>query len=290
MGLNGSDVAREAADVVLMDDNFASIVTAIEQGRLVFDNLIKTIAYTLTHLWPEIFPVLLWLGVGMPKGLTSIQILSIDLGTELAPAISLAYEKQEQDLMRRKPRNVKNSKLASPQLLVYAYLIAGVLVGLAGYVSYILVFNSYGISQSDLVGSADKYFLENAPIFCSSSGKCYEYKEQLKILAEADAAWHIIIVMSQFFHIWLCRTRNTSVFKHGFSNIVTIYGVILELALILVFVYVPKVQGVWGSTDVSWEPWIISLITGIILLIYNEGRKWKNQTDPTSKINHYLMW
>jgi sodium/potassium-transporting ATPase subunit alpha len=93
MGLNGSDVAREAADVVLMDDNFASIVTAIEQGRLVFDNLIKTIAYTLTHLWPEIFPVLLWLGVGMPKGLTSIQILSIDLGTELAPAISLAYEK-----------------------------------------------------------------------------------------------------------------------------------------------------------------------------------------------------
>jgi magnesium-transporting ATPase (P-type) len=70
----GSDVAKQAADIILMDDNFASIVKGIEQGRLLFDNLKKTLAYTLSHLWPEIYPVILNFAVGLPLGLTTLQV------------------------------------------------------------------------------------------------------------------------------------------------------------------------------------------------------------------------
>ena len=106
MGINGSEVAREASDVILMDDNFASIVLGVEAGRQLFDNLKKTIAYTLAHLAPEIVPVLLTLALGFPPLLSSLQILSVDLLTELAPAISLAYEPKERDVMDQPPRNL----------------------------------------------------------------------------------------------------------------------------------------------------------------------------------------
>lgn len=92
MGISGSDVARDAADVILMDDDFSSIVVGVKEGRTIFDNLTKTIAYTVSHLIPEAVPVLLNLAFNYPLAMSSLMILVIDLGTELAPAVSLAYE------------------------------------------------------------------------------------------------------------------------------------------------------------------------------------------------------
>jgi sodium/potassium-transporting ATPase subunit alpha len=113
MGIAGSDVSKQAADMILLDDNFASIVTGVEEGRLIFDNLKKSIAYTLTSNIPEISPFLMFILFDIPLPLGTVTILCIDLGTDLWPAISLAYEEAESDIMKRKPRDPLHDKLVN---------------------------------------------------------------------------------------------------------------------------------------------------------------------------------
>ncbi|CAG7835368.1 unnamed protein product [Allacma fusca] len=113
MGIAGSDVSKQAADMILLDDNFASIVTGVEEGRLIFDNLKKSIAYTLTSNIPEISPFLLFILFNVPLPLGTVTILCIDLGTDMVPAISLAYETAESDIMKRAPRDPTKDKLVN---------------------------------------------------------------------------------------------------------------------------------------------------------------------------------
>jgi sodium/potassium-transporting ATPase subunit alpha len=113
MGVAGSDVSKEAADMILLDDNFASIIVAIEEGRLIFDNLKKSITYVLASKVPELTPFIIHILANIPLPLGAITILFIDLGTDLIPAISLAYEKSETDIMRRPPRNAKTDRLVN---------------------------------------------------------------------------------------------------------------------------------------------------------------------------------
>uniref|UniRef100_A0A8D2PU66 ATPase Na+/K+ transporting subunit alpha 2 n=1 Tax=Zosterops lateralis melanops TaxID=1220523 RepID=A0A8D2PU66_ZOSLA len=117
MGIAGSDVSKQAADMILLDDNFASIVTGVEEGRLIFDNLKKSIAYTLTSNIPEITPFLLFIIANIPLPLGTVTILCIDLGTDMVPAISLAYEAAESDIMKRQPRNPRSDKLVNERLI-----------------------------------------------------------------------------------------------------------------------------------------------------------------------------
>uniref|UniRef100_A0A4X2JT46 ATPase Na+/K+ transporting subunit alpha 4 n=1 Tax=Vombatus ursinus TaxID=29139 RepID=A0A4X2JT46_VOMUR len=129
MGISGSDVSKQAADMILLDDNFASIVTGVEEGRLIFDNLKKSIAYTLTSNIPEISPFLLFIILNIPLPLGTITILCIDLGTDMVPAISLAYETAESDIMKRVPRDPKKDKLVNQRLISMAYGQIGVALG-----------------------------------------------------------------------------------------------------------------------------------------------------------------
>merc|ERR1712115_422579 len=121
MGIAGSDVSKQAADMILLDDNFASIVVGVEEGRLIFDNLKKSIAYTLTSNIPEISPFLLFILADVPLPLGTVTILCIDLGTDMVPAISMAYEEAESDIMKRQPRNPFTDKLVNERLISMAY-------------------------------------------------------------------------------------------------------------------------------------------------------------------------
>ena len=104
MGMTGTDVARQAADMVLLDDNFASIVAAVEEGRAVYDNIRKFLTYILTSNVPELVPYLAFAFFGMPLALTILQILAVDLGTDMLPALGLGAEKPEAAVMARPPR------------------------------------------------------------------------------------------------------------------------------------------------------------------------------------------
>lgn len=156
MGLSGSDVSRDAADIVLLDDNFASIVNGIEEGRLIWDNLRASIAYTLTSNVPQLVPFLLLAILGLPLPITTILVLCIDLGTDIFPAIALAYEPAEGDLMARPPRpsGPGADPLVNRRLLCWSLAQIGIMQTAAGLYAYIVVFNDYGLSPSLLPGLA----------------------------------------------------------------------------------------------------------------------------------------
>ena len=136
MGIMGTEVSKEAADMILLDDNFASIVKGVSEGRLIFDNLKKSIAYTLSSNIPEIAPFLSFITVDIPLPLSTVLILCIDLGTDMVPAISMAWETPEADIMKRKPRDQNIDRLVTRKLICFAYLQVGIIQAMAGFYSY----------------------------------------------------------------------------------------------------------------------------------------------------------
>ena len=180
-------VFAQAADMILLDDNFASIVAGVEEGRLIFDNLKKSICYTLTSNIPEISPFLCWIVFLTPMPLSTVLILAIDLGTDMVPAISMAYEDAEADIMkrcdlrvlkyscdscpshhevgsfisifeairtpRRPPRNAATDHLVTGKLMCLAYLQIGIMQALAGFYAWMLVLNDYGFPPVVLIGN-----------------------------------------------------------------------------------------------------------------------------------------
>ena len=150
MAIVGSDVAKDAADMLLLDDNFASIVDGVEEGRKIFDNLGKSICYALAPNIPELCPFFALVIFQIPVPLSPVLILLIALGTDMWPSISLAYENSELDIMFRKPRNSKTDHLVSGQLVSFAYMQMGVFETMGGFFTYFTVMNSFGFNPGTL--------------------------------------------------------------------------------------------------------------------------------------------
>lgn len=170
MGIMGSEVSKQAADMILLDDNFASIVAGVEEGRLIFDNLKKSICYTLTSNIPEISPFLCFVLIQTPLPLSTILILGIDLGTDMIPAISMAYERAEADIMMRPPRNSQVDRLVTKKLICFAYLQIGIIQAAAGFYSWMVVLNDYGFPPHILVGLGRGDYFNKQTLFCNFEG------------------------------------------------------------------------------------------------------------------------
>mmetsp|Transcript_10671 Transcript_10671/g.18846 ORF Transcript_10671/g.18846 Transcript_10671/m.18846 type:complete len:1330 (+) Transcript_10671:129-4118(+) len=173
MGISGSEVSKQAADMILLDDNFASIVAGVEEGRLIFDNLKKSICYTLTSNIPEISPFLCFTVLGTPLPLSTVLILGIDLGTDMVPAISMAYEEAEADIMKRPPRDSKIDRLVTKKLIVFAYLQIGMIQAAAGFYTWMVVLNDYGFPPHILPGLSRGDLWQKHALFCKFSGGQY---------------------------------------------------------------------------------------------------------------------
>jgi len=280
MGIVGSDVAKEAADVILLDDNFASIVAGVEEGRIIFDNLKKSIAYTISHLLPELAPFLFNIFIGIPIALSSVLILCIDLGTELAPAISLAYEKGESDVMERKPRDVTKDHLVNGRVVSYSYLQAGVIETMACYFAFFVVMGNHGFPPASLLNTRNNW-VSGAPDLIVN-GVHYNADAQVAALAEAQSAYFISVVLVQIINIISSKTRVVSIFTHGMGNMRLNVAIVIEAAICLLIVYVPPLHVAFQSAYTNGIYWLPALPFCLLLFWWNELRKKLSRENPKS--------
>lgn len=297
MGIVGSDVAKDAADMILMNDNFASIVDGVQEGRLIFDNLKKSIAYTLSSNIPEISPFLMFILVEMPLPLSTVLILCIDLGTDMVPAISLAYEEKEANIMLKPPRDMNKDRLVTAKLVSYAYLQIGITQALAGFYSYFVVLLDYGFRPEILPGLSTIFDTEDEAFVCDENKeRCYflvdgEERElekcnfgnpqdngpcwdPSKALLHAQTSYFITIIVVQWADILICKTRTLSIYHQGMRNGVLNFGLVLTLVLGSALTYIPPLNTALGTGPLELEHWFTSMPFFVVIMIYDETRKY----------------
>ena len=251
MGIAGTDVAKEAADMILTDDNFASIVHAIEEGRAVYSNLRKFMLYILNSNMPEAVPSALFLlsRGAIPLPLTVMQILTIDLGTDMLPALGLGTEKPEPGIMDQPPRSQKEP-LLNKSVFIKAFLWYGMLSSVTSIFSYFYINYQNGWPGLPLAG-------EGAVVY-----------------AKATAMTLAAIVFSQIGAVFNCRTEKQSVFRAGmFRNRQVNLGILAEIIIIVIVVYTPGIQTIFHTAALSLQDWLFLCIWPPIILAAEETRK-----------------
>ncbi|KAF9419006.1 hypothetical protein HW555_004333, partial [Spodoptera exigua] len=195
MGITGSQVSKQTADIILMDDNFATIIVGIEEGRRILDNLKKSVCYILISNVPEIAPVFMFILFSIPLPLGVMTILCVDLGTDMWPAVALAHERAETDVMTR-PANVRD-RLVTPQMLTLVYLHLGLIEFAAGMYAYFIVMAEFGFYPDSLFGIRQKWDNVAVSDVTDSLGQEWTYIERKEVEQAAQAAYFVAVVLMQ---------------------------------------------------------------------------------------------
>ena len=255
MGESGTEVARETATMVLADDDFSSIVAAIEEGRVVYENIRKFIVYIFAHLTPEVVPFLLFAlsGGSIPLPLTALQILAIDLGTETLPALALGREPAEPGILERPPRPRRES-IVSGEMLTRAWLWLGLLEAALVLGGFFLVLGTAGWSPGDPTGAGsalhDDYLAATTMSFAG-------------------------ITACQVGTAFAARTSRASLWQIGpFSNPLLLWGIAFELAFAAALIYLPPLQGLFGTAAI--EPPYLAVLAAFPFAVWgsDELRRW----------------
>ena len=250
MGISGTDVAREAADMILMDDNFASIVDAVEEGRAVFQNIRKFLTYVLVHNVAELIPYLGFLLFKIPLALTPIQALSIDMGSDTLSALGLGVERPDRQVMRNPPRP-QGERLMNWPLAFRAYLFLGLIEASAAMAAFFFVLNGAGWRYGQPLATDDPVYLQ-ATTACLST-----------------------IIVLQIVNVFLCRSATRSVFSTGLlGNSLMIVGVLFEVAILLLINYSPWGNALLGTAPIGGEVWVFIVPFAAGMFLLEELRKW----------------
>lgn len=232
MGITGTDVTKEASSMILMDDNFATIVAAVREGRVIYDNIRKFIRYLLSCNIGEVLTMFIASLLSLPIPLLPIQILLVNLATDGLPAMALSLEPPEKDVMQKKPRG-RNESIFSEGLWAKIVL-RGILIGLCTIISFAMT----------LVFFEGNRRLARTVALCT-------------------------LVMSQLFHVFECRSERSSIFKlKFFTNIYLVFAVLSSMLLLIAVVYFPNLQNIFETYSLNLIQWIIVLgFSGTISLV-----------------------
>ena len=251
MGITGTDVAKEAADMILTDDNFASIVKAIEEGRAVYSNIRKFILYILNSNMAEGVPsaAFLFSRGGIPLPLTVMQILAVDLGTDMVPALALGTELPEAGVMEQPPRS-KKDRLLSKGIAIKAFLWYGLIASILSMGAHFSVYLLNG-------------WRPGLPL--SDFSAFYNQATTMTLAA---------IVFCQVGAVLNCRAQTQSVFKIGLlTNKKVLFGIAFEILLLSALIYIPILQGIFNTAPIGLLEWGVLALMPIPVVLLEEIRK-----------------
>jgi calcium-translocating P-type ATPase len=258
MGRSGTDVAREAATMVLTDDNFASIVAAVEEGRRVYANIRKFVFYIFVHATPEVVPILIFAisGGAIPLPLTALQILAIDLGTETLPALALGREPPEPGLMARPPRS-REEGVIRRSMLVRAWLVLGAVSAALVMAGFLFVLVRAGWSPGDATG-------EGTPL-----NHAY---------LQATTMTFLGIVACQVGTGLAARTEHASLRSVGlFTNPLLLWGFAFEIAFAAALIAIPSLASAFGMARPPAEALLLLPAFPVIVWGVDELRRWRRR-------------
>jgi sodium/potassium-transporting ATPase subunit alpha len=249
MGISGTDVAKEASDVILLDDNFATIVNAVEEGRTVYENIKKFMTYIFASNIPEAVPYLAYILFRIPLPLTILQILAVDLGTDMLPALALGAESPIPGVMKQPPRRL-NERLLDISLIIRSYLFLGPIEAVACMFGFFWVLYNGGWTLGTMLPPSDMLYLQ------------------------ATTACLTAIIIAQTGNVFACRSSRESIFSIGFfSNRLIFVGIAAEVLLLLFIVYQPFANKIFGTAPIDLNVWLILIPFSIGLLVAEELRK-----------------
>ena len=260
MGIAGTDVAKAAADMVLLDDNFASIVHGIEEGRAVYENIRRFLTYVLVHNVAELVPFLGFALLKIPLALTPIQALAIDMGTDSLTALGLGVEPPSPRAMRRPPRP-RDEKLMNRPLALRAYLFLGLIEAAAAMAAFFFVLHAGDWKYGQPLAT-------QSPLYSQATTACLS-----------------AIIVLQIVNVFLCRSASRSIFATGIlGNRLLIAGVASEIVLLLAINYTPWGNLILGTLPIAGAVWLFIAPFAIGMLSLEELRKWiVRNTSPETK-------
>ena len=250
MGRRGTDVAKEASDIILLDDNFATIVKAVEEGRAVYDNIRKFITYILTSNIPEIAPFIAYVLLPIPLPITVVQILSIDLVTDILPAIGLGNELPEDDVMQRPPRR-RDERLVSARTFLRSYGIVGPLEAALAFAVFFAVLEAGGWRWGAELAW-------DAPLYLQAAG-----------------AFLATIVFCQVGNVMACRSARLSSLPHLTRlNAWIAGGIAVELLFVVAITELPWLHRLFSANPLPWWVWVLLPLAPVAVFAVEELRKW----------------
>jgi len=249
MGASGTDVAREASDIVLLDDSFASIVKAVESGRAIYENIRKFIVYDFSHNWAELIPYVLYALLGIPLPLLVVQVLAIDLAIDVIPSLALSREPPEPGIMQEPPRSVKE-RLFNGRVFLRSFYI-GVIIAAGAMFGCLSAWSAGGWRLGTQLQPDRIVYIKGVTMTFAG------------------------IVIAQVGNVLACRTSKVSIFKTSLSSNKWIWiGIAAQVSIISFLVYVPLMQGLFGTTALGLVDWVFLAVFACIVIFAEEVRKW----------------